>query len=137
MTDVSKLRFIVLRCTYAFIAIGQTLVFWPKLLAHSIPWALNYGDAGAMLAATAIPMAFGIRYPLKMLPIMLYEFTWKVLWIAAIYVPIARAGQVDAATRESMVNVTLGVIVCGLAIPWGYVWKRYVVERAESTLPAA
>ena len=131
MADVSTLRLYVLRATYLFAAAGQFAVFWPGLLNHSAEWALRNGDASAMLCGMAPLMALGIRYPLKMLPILLFELTWKALWLVAIYLPLAQAGPVDAATRESRFAIVLGIVVCSIAIPWRYVWRSYIVEPGD------
>ena len=134
MNEVSRLRFVVLRIAYALITFGQVVTFWPKLLSHSSEWALKFGDTNALLAGMTILMAFGIRYPIRMLPIMLFEFTWKSIWLIAIYLPLARAGQVDSATKESLAAIGVAVILCALIIPWGFVAKRYVIEPAERWL---
>jgi hypothetical protein len=131
MADVSTLRLYVLRAAYLFAALGQFAVFWPGLLDHSADWALRNGDTSAMLCGLAPLMALGVRYPLRMLPLLLFELTWKALWLVAIYLPLARAGQVDDATRESRFAVVLGIVVCVIAIPWGHVWRRYVVEPGD------
>jgi hypothetical protein len=38
---------------------------------------------------------------------------------------------VDDTTRESLFAVAVGVVVCIIAIPWMYVWRRYVVEPGD------
>jgi hypothetical protein len=78
-------------------------------------------------------MALGIRYPVKMLPIMLFEFIWKCLWIVAIYLPLAQANRITSQTRESLIEIALGVIVCGLAIPWPYVVRNYLFAATEQS----
>jgi hypothetical protein len=66
-----------------------------------------------------------VRYPVAMLPILLFEVTWKAIWIAAVAVPHLVADDLDAATRDALVNCSLVVNIVAV-IPWRYVWKRYV-----------
>ena len=37
-----------------------------------------------MLAAFSLVCALGVRYPLQMLPVLLWELLWKGLWLATI-----------------------------------------------------
>ena len=131
MSEVSIVRLYVLRAAYTLIAVGLAIVVWPGVLRHSDAWALKNGDTCALLAGIQVMAMLGIRYPLKMLPLLLFEFTWKSIWLLAIALPLWRAGQVDAATVESVNACVLGVVVCLVAIPWRYVWVRYVVEPGE------
>jgi hypothetical protein len=60
-----------------------------------------------------------------MLPILLFEVLWKVMWISAVAVPHLVSGDVDAATRKVLVSCSLVVVIIAV-IPWRYAWKRYV-----------
>jgi hypothetical protein len=131
MTEVSTVRLYLLRATYLFVTVGQLATFWPKTLHHTSEWALRYGDTNAILAGMTVLMALGVRYPLKMLPLLLFELTWKSLWLVAIYVPLWRAGMVDDATAESRFAVGLGVVICAIAIPWTYAYRQYVVAAGD------
>jgi len=71
-------------------------------------------------------MALGIRYPLKMLPVMLFEFLWKAVWVAAIGLPLWRAHQLDADSAETLKACLMGVVLVPLIIPWPYFWANYM-----------
>jgi len=71
-------------------------------------------------------MGLGIRYPLKMLPVMLFEFLWKAVWVAAIGLPLWRAGKLDADAVETLKACLTGVILVPLIVPWPYFWANYV-----------
>ncbi|HZH97842.1 MAG TPA: hypothetical protein VEX38_02625, partial [Fimbriimonadaceae bacterium] len=131
----SKARITVLRLVFALVGFGQIAIFWPKLLNHSSDWALKFGNEVAMISGMAVLMVIGILFPLRMLPILVFEFVWKCLWLIAIYSPLAREGRVDGPTHESLVNVGVGAVVCGLAIPWGYVWRTYLKPLGNLTSP--
>jgi hypothetical protein len=57
----------------------------------------------------------GLRYPVAMLPILLFEVTWKVIWIGAVAIPHAVAGDMDAGVREVLVSCSLIVVA---VVPW-------------------
>ena len=42
----------------------------------------------------------GLRYPLRMLPILLFEVAWKLTWLGVVALPLWSEDKLDAATRE-------------------------------------
>jgi hypothetical protein len=96
--------------------------------SNSIPFWRGIG--GAMLGAMALVSALGVRYPLQMVPLLLFEFAWKLIWLLAIALPMWLANQMDAATRESLPSILMGVIV-PVIIPWGYVYAHYVQKPGD------
>ncbi len=69
---------------------------------------------------------FGLRYPLAMLPLLMFEFVWKLVWTLAYGLPQWSAGQFPPTFAEDAFNIAFGVILMPLVIPWGYVWRHYV-----------
>jgi hypothetical protein len=67
----------------------------------------------------------GLRYPVRMLPILLFEVIWKVIWISAVATPHLVSGDMDDATRKVLVTSSLVVVIIAV-IPWRYAWRRYV-----------
>src|SRR5579859_4513072 len=102
MSEVSAFRLCVLRAAYALIAVGLAFMVWPKMIQHTGAWALKYGDTFGLLAGVQILAMLGIRYPLKMLPLLFFELTWKSIWLLAIALPLWRANQIDPGTAESI-----------------------------------
>src|SRR4051812_40076592 len=84
MTEVTLLRLYAMRLAYAMIALFLTATIWPGIIHHDTPWTLMSGVAHCLLASLALLFALGIRYPLKMLPVLLFELGWKAIWLAAI-----------------------------------------------------
>jgi hypothetical protein len=67
----------------------------------------------------------GLRYPLQMLPVLLWEVTWKTLWLLLVPLPQWMAGRIEEPVRSSIFAVAMVVIVY-VAIPWGYVYRQYM-----------
>ena len=130
MHDVSTLRLHVMRALYLMVFVFLSSTMWPLLVNHG-QWSMMHGVAVALLGALGLLMAFGLRYPLQMLPILLFEFLWKLFWLLAIGLPLWRANQLTADTRETLVNCSFGVAVCLIAIPWKYVWVNYIRKPGE------
>jgi hypothetical protein len=130
MTDVSLSRLYALRAGYLLIAAGLTATVWPLLISHPAQWPLMNGVVCSMLGALSVLAAFGIRYPLQMLPVLLFEFAWKSIWLFAVALPLWSANQLDARTWET-VRDCLVVVVLIPIIPWRYVIAQYVTRPGD------
>lgn len=129
-------RLIVLRALYALIVVGQLLFIWPALIAQLPAPAHYHGIVMIMLAAFSILCAVGIRYPLQMLPILIWELLWKLLWLALIALPRWQSGTMDTATTQTVIDCAPLPLLL-LAIPWTYVVRQYVRKPAERAFRAA
>jgi hypothetical protein len=81
MNGVSLLRLYILPAMYLFIVVGLGCYLWPDVIDQSKHWELMQGQATCMLAAFSLMSALGLRYPLQMLPVLLWEISWKTLWL--------------------------------------------------------
>jgi hypothetical protein len=126
--EVSLVRLYVLRATYLLLIVGIGGMVGPEILNHPVT---NRGVIAALLGGVGLLALLGLRYPLQMLPLLMFEFTWKVIWVAAYGVPQWSAGQLTPVTSEDLVNTLVGVILMPLVIPWPYVWRHYVRAPAE------
>lgn len=126
MTDLSILRLYLLRAMYAFIAVGLAITRWPELLER--PASLSHMDTvvTSILGAVSLLALLGIRYPIRMLPVLIFELLWKVVWVALWGLPRWAAGDLDAAGEEILVNCLVGIVLVPLVMPWGYVRDRYM-----------
>jgi hypothetical protein len=112
-------------------AVGLGVVIWPGVLHHSNAWALKYGVTSSLLAAVGALAVLGIRYPLKMLPLLLFELTWKVIWLAAIAVPLWQANAVTPETLESIIECGAGLVIIPLVMPWPYVLAEFAKRPGD------
>ena len=120
-SEVSLTRLYVLRAMYLLLVIGGAIVFLPQLVHHE-PAAR--GVIPSMLAALWVLACFGLRYPLQMLPILLFELVWKTIWLVDYGLPQWRAGVHTLQFREDFKAIAMGVILIPI-IPWGYVFRHY------------
>ena len=121
---LSVTRLNLMRGGYLLMAVGLALVKWPLLhQAHTQPF--YEGVTLCLLTAMSLLAFLGLRYPVKLLPVLLFESTWKILWLSLVALPKALDGSIDAATSENVVNCSLIVLIIAV-IPWGYVWRTYV-----------
>jgi hypothetical protein len=123
--QLSTRRRNVMRFGYAFMGVGLAIVKWPILIQSVSSLPVADGVVTCLLTAMSLLAFLGLRYPVKMLPILLFEVTWKIIWIAAVALPHLVADDLDAATGEVLFNCSFVVIIIAV-IPWRYVWKRYI-----------
>lgn len=129
--EISILRLYVLRATYLLIALGQGLQTWPAILHHTKPWDLWHGVGMSFLGALTLFCLLGVRYPVRMLPLLFYEFGWKLLWVLSVWVPLWLTHRIDADTADSFFPILFGVVLVPLVLPWGFVWRNYVTAPAD------
>jgi hypothetical protein len=124
MPHVSLFRLYLLRAVYLIIALGLALVVWPGVIHHDKPWDMMQGFVNCMLASFGLLCALGIRYPLQMLPVLLWELIWKTLWLLVVALPAWQAGPLDQAMTENLFAVGL-VVMIPIAMPWRYLFNNY------------
>lgn len=119
----------LLRVGYAEMGIGLALIKWP-LLVHHEPWGLAEGTKECLLIAMSVLALLGIRYPSRMLPILIFEVTWKLLWLGVVAFPLWRDHQLDAATRTQVVAILWGVVILAV-IPWRQVVRQFITAPGD------
>ena len=122
-TEVSVLRLYVLRAAYLILVVGLGAMIVPEILSHEL---MSRGVIASLLAAVWALAFLGLRYPLEMLPLLMFEFAWKAIWMIAYGLPQWSSGQLPPTFAEDVFSIGFGVILMPLVIPWPYVWRRYV-----------
>jgi hypothetical protein len=129
--EISTFRLSLLRATYLLIAVGLGVQIWPRILHPPMDLEHMRGVVRSLLGAVALLAVFGFRYPLKMLPLLLFEFVWKSIWVLAFGIPLWRAGGFVEGTRETWYDCLISLALFLLVIPWPYVFHSYVTQRGE------
>ncbi|MBS0611636.1 MAG: hypothetical protein JSS24_00505 [Proteobacteria bacterium] len=119
-----------MRLLFLLMALVMGSVVWSQLLFESADWPVARGLAKSMLAALALLSLLGVRYPLQMLPLMIYELTWKTIWLLLIALPAWVSGKWNA-DIESLFTDCIGIVVAYFIVPWRYVWARYAMQPME------
>jgi hypothetical protein len=123
-------RLNLMRAGYLLMAVGLIIVKWPLLLqAASMP--VMDGVVLCILTAMSLLALLGLRYPIGMLPILLFEVIWKVLWLGIVALPHLLANDMDTATADMLFSILFVVAILAVT-PWDYVWKRYVNAPGDS-----
>lgn len=127
---VAQWRINAMRFLFLLMAGIMGSVVWQQLLFESADWPAARGLAKSMLAALALMSLLGVRYPLQMLPLMLYEIAWKTVWLLAIALRAWLGGRWTA-DINSLFEDCIGIVIAYFIVPWRYVWARYIAQPME------
>ena len=124
--EVSTFRLYLMRALYLLnFALGFML--WPGIIKHegfSDPLqAVAYSFWAALFTLSGL----GLRYPLKMLPLLFMQLFYKSVWLASVAFPLWLAGRSTDLTGGMILGVVLDLIV----IPWPYVLTNFVKMRGD------
>ena len=130
LAQVSLMRLYLLRLGYFVMAAGLVVTKWPLIINHNSPWPLFEGVETCMLVAMSVLSFLGLRYPIKLLPILLFEIGWKFIWVSVVVLPLWISGGLDQATAEIFYSCLVVLIVVAV-VPWRYVVTHYVTTPGD------
>jgi len=128
--NLSLPRLYLLRVGYLVLAVGLVVAKWPLIINHDGPWPLFEGVETCMLVALSLLWFLGVRCPLKMMPALLFELAWKIIWTIVVVIPAWRSEQLDPATLY-VFYTCLVVVIPAAVIPWRYVIRHYVTKPGD------
>jgi hypothetical protein len=124
-------RLYVLRAAYLLVGLAQGARTWPAILHHTQPWDLWHGVATSFFGALTLLALLGVKYPVRMMPLLIFEFTWKLIWVLAAWLPPYLGHTLEPAIADQFWAIFLGVVVVPLVLPWGYIWNTYVTAPGD------
>jgi hypothetical protein len=127
-SEVSLFRLYILRATYLLLVVGVGAMVLPPIISHG---PMTRGVIQSLLGGVCVLALFGLRYPLQMLPLLMFELAWKAIWLFAFGLPQWSSGEVPPTFAEDFGAITVGVILMPIVIPWGYVWRHYIKQPGD------
>jgi hypothetical protein len=126
--DVRPINIYLLRLVYIlmFFVLGKTA--WTEIFTHQGPWEPDAAIAWCVWAAFATLAGLGIFRPLKMLPILMLEIFYKVLWLAMVAYPLWSADKLAGSSAEGTTFGFIWVILPIIAVPWRYIFLNYIYD---------
>lgn len=130
--EVSLLRLNLLRAMYLLISVGLISSVWPGVFSSMGKASDSHTVVGSILVSFSLLALVGLRYPLKFLPILIFEFLWKLLWLLCFSLPAYLNGSMDEYTVGTTFACAMGVVLTPLVIPWRYVFNEYVRKKGSA-----
>lgn len=133
MAEDMKVRMNWLKGMYIYTIIvsggfGLAMLFMKDTLQSMLGWAevepLTFGIAGSVYVTFGILAIFGLRAPLKFIPVLLTELFYKVIWLIVVMLPLLITNQFPSyGTMMAVIFITF-VIGNLIAIPFSYIFKK-------------
>jgi hypothetical protein len=123
---VPRINIYLLRLLYIlmFFVLGKET--WAHILTHQGAWDPTEAVAWCVWTAFATLAGIGIFRPVKMLPIVLLEIFYKVLWLILVAYPLWVKGTLAGSAAEGITSQFLWVLLPIVAVPWGYAFRSYI-----------
>ncbi len=133
MPEDFKIRWSWLKIMYIYTIVnaggfGLGMVFMPDVLISMLKFPsqdpIVFGAFGCMLIASGILAIFGLRSPLKFVPLLLFQLFYKSIWFVAVLLPFLLTNEI-----QMYVIVFIGVFasyIIGdlIAIPFSYLFAK-------------
>ena len=129
---VSKFRFYLLRVYYIVIILMLGIEVWTNIFTHKGMWDPLPAVAFSFWGAFTVLAILGILHPLKMVPLLLVQFSYKLIWLIILGYPLWTANRIEGFSAELTKANLIGVVLDLLIIPWPYVFKNYILIRKKN-----
>lgn len=133
---VPRINIYLLRLLFTLVFLFLGYGAWNHIITHTGPWTSVDAAAWCMWAAYAVLSLIGIFRPLKMLPIVIFEIIYKIIWLIVVAYPLWMNNELIGSPAEAMTRDFLWLPLPILAMPWGYFFRTYILGR-RATAPAA
>lgn len=123
---VSKFRIYLLRVFYLLIMVLLGIEVWTEIFTHKGLWQPLPGVAFSFWAAFSALSVLGILHPLKMIPVLLMQFSYKLIWLIIVAYPLWSANQLTGSPVQGLTEAnSIGIVLDLLVIPWPFVFNNY------------
>ena len=126
---VRPIQIFLLRVSYALVLVFVGIRSWGPLITHEGDWDPLVAASVSMWASSSLLSLTGVFHPLKMLPLVLFEIGYKLIWLIAVAWPLWAEGRLTGSPAEDMTYAFLPVVAPVVLVPWGYVFRTYGWRR--------
>jgi len=132
MENQIKIRYGWLKGMYIYTILGAGLsglgmIFMPKFYSSMvnlpIQEPINFGILGSVYLAFGLVSILGLRSPLKFVPILLAEITYKTIWFIGVVLPLILKGQFPQYALSTTIIFVTFIIGNAIAIPFKYIFN--------------
>ena len=126
---VWPIKIYVMKLFFALMFIMVAKDAWRVLITHSGTWDPVVAVGWCSMAAYTTLAGFGIIHTLRMMPIMLFVYFYKGLWLFFVALPLLSRGELQGSTAEGWTQVFIWIFIPIIFTPWKYVFDTYVLGK--------
>lgn len=126
---VPRINIYLLRMLFTLIFLFVTYDAWSHIFKHTGTWNSVNAAAWCMWGAYSLISFIGIIYPLKILPIVLFEIIYKVTWLAIVAYPLWMKNELIGSPAEGMTRAFIWVLLPIVAMPWRYFFRTHILGK--------
>ena len=123
-----KLKLMYFYTMVSTIIFGLVVIIAPNLFFTltdmPIQDQLIFGIVGSVWIAFGISSIFGLKAPMKFVPVLLMQFLYKVIWILGVFLPQTIIGNRGIYSIILLIVFLTYVIPDLLFIPWKEILKK-------------
>lgn len=132
MSENGKVRMKLLKIMYIYTVIvpllfGLGIILLPELMISMFGWPdqdpITFGITGSVYIAFGILAIFGLRDPIKFLPILLLQLFYKIVWFIGVIIPLLIIGEFPSYAILIAVIFLTYIIGDLIAIPFKLVFS--------------
>jgi hypothetical protein len=132
MNKNKNIRWTWLKIMYWYTIIGAGgfglgIIFIPDVMRSLFNWPAQdpivYGLTGSVYLSFGLLSILGLKAPLKFVPVLLMQLSYKTIWFIGILVPILIAGEFPLYAILHVVIFATYIIGDLIAIPFSYVFS--------------
>ena len=116
---------------------GLAMVLFPETVRSLFRWPpqdpIVYGVTGSVWMAFGVISIFGLRSPLKFVPILMMQLCYKSIWFIGVVFPLLVSGTFPLYAILHVVIMGSYIVGDLIAIPFPYVFLR--TDKADNTPP--
>ena len=133
MPEDFKIRWGWLKIMYIYTIVnaggfGLGMVFVPDLVISMLKFPnqdpIVFGAFGCMLISSGILGIFGLRSPLKFVPLLLFQLFYKSIWFVAVLIPFLLVNEMQMYVVVFVLIFASYIIGDLIAIPFSYIFAR-------------
>ncbi len=126
-TGLPPFRIYLLRLYYILMIVVLGKDVWTTILTHQEAWDPMRAVGYSLWGTFAVLSIIGLLQPIKMLPIILLNITYKIIWLAIVAYPLWSSGELEGSGAEGLTKSNfIGFLIDLVVIPWIYVFKNFL-----------
>lgn len=132
---LTKFRITLLRFYYVLMIFVLCIDVWTAIFTHTGTWKPMSAVAYSLWATFVVLSFIGSINPLKMIPIIVLNITYKIIWLAIVAYPLWNLNLIEGSNAEGLTRSNfIGFIIDLIVIPWGYVFENYITVTINHRL---